>query len=353
MQMSNREIIDLLVHNRTVSDDQFKVLLSNLDESEQAYLYECARNIAQKQFGKNIYIRGLIEFSNYCHNDCYYCGLRASNREVERYRLSKEDVLACCQVGYEIGFRTFVLQAGEDHSYHRNMEDIIKSIRETYPDCAITLSLGEKDETTYRKYYEAGANRYLLRHETVNDAHYRTLHPDKMDLQNRLECITTLKTIGFQTGSGIMVGSPNQTLDTIIEDIHFLEALQPQMIGIGPFLPHRDTPFKDQAKGSLTQTLIILAMMRIMHPQALIPSTTALATLDPKGRLLGILAGANVVMPNLSPVNVRKQYSLYNDKASMGAEAAESLVLLQAQLDTIGYQISYDRGDFRKKEQHV
>lgn len=353
MQMSNREIIDLLVHNRTVSDDQFKVLLSNLDESEQAYLYECARNIAQKQFGKNIYIRGLIEFSNYCHNDCYYCGLRASNREVERYRLSKEDVLACCQVGYEIGFRTFVLQAGEDHSYHRNMEDIIKSIRETYPDCAITLSLGEKDETTYRKYYEAGANRYLLRHETVNDAHYRTLHPDKMDLQNRLECITTLKTIGFQTGSGIMVGSPNQTLDTIIEDIHFLEALQPQMIGIGPFLPHRDTPFKNQAKGSLTQTLIILAMMRIMHPQALIPSTTALATLDPKGRLLGILAGANVVMPNLSPVNVRKQYSLYNDKASMGAEAAESLVLLQAQLDTIGYQISYDRGDFRKKEQHV
>jgi biotin synthase len=344
-----KELIHRLRETRKLQPDEYKQLLTSLTKEEQEYLFLNAREVAQEQFSNGIFIRGLIELTNYCKNDCYYCGIRRSNDKAQRYRLTKEEVLESCEEGYRLGFRTFVMQGGEDDSYTpKVMVDIIKSIREKYPDCAITLSLGEKDYDTYKQYYDAGANRYLLRHESINAEHYASLHPQGMTIQTRSECLFNLKKIGFQTGSGIMVGSPNQTIDNIVEDILFLEELQPQMIGIGPYLPYKDTPFKDKEKGSLELTLIVVAILRLMHPYALIPSTTALATIADDGRDKGILAGANVVMPNLSPIRFRKKYLLYNDKACMDDEAAESLASLQKRLEKIGYTISYDRGDFRK-----
>ncbi|MFV0394557.1 MAG: [FeFe] hydrogenase H-cluster radical SAM maturase HydE [Coprobacillaceae bacterium] len=340
-------IIDKLIKQRRLEDEEYKQLLLYMNETDKEYLFSKAKEVAQETFGNKVYIRGLIEFSNYCKNDCYYCGIRLSNKNVERYRLTKEDILFCCKQGYQLGFRTFVLQSGEDNSYtQKDMCDIIKSIRNEYPDCAITLSMGEKDYDTYKAFYEAGANRYLLRHETINSKHYQSLHPKGMNIENRVACLKHLKEIGFQTGSGIMVGSPNQTVDNIIEDIKFLEELKPEMIGIGPYLPHVDTPFRDKEKGSLERTLIILAILRLMHPKALIPSTTALSTIAPNGREKGILVGANAVMPNLSPITNRTKYQLYNDKACMDEETAESLSLLDQRLHKMGYQISYERGDF-------
>lgn len=345
-----REIVDRLKEKRTLQDEEYKILLQTKDVQEQAYLHKVARDVCQSIYGNGIFIRGLIEISNYCKNDCYYCGIRKSNHHVKRYHLNKEEILLACKQGYELGFRTFVMQGGEDGSYDDHMMvDIIKSIRKAYPDCAITLSLGEKSKEMYQQYYDAGANRYLLRHETICESHYNQLHPSNMQIQNRVQCLWELKEIGFQVGSGIMVGSPYQSIDHIVEDIHFLEQLQPQMIGLGPYLPHKDTPFKDEAKGDEQVTINLLAIMRLMHPQALIPSTTALATISDDGREKGILAGANVVMPNLSPVKHRESYSLYNDKANMNAEAAESLHLLEARLQKIGYTISYDRGDYKKE----
>lgn len=345
-----KEIVDRLQAKRAVSDEEYKILLQTKDEKKQAYLHKAAREVCQSIYGNGVFIRGLIEISNYCKNDCYYCGIRRSNHHVSRYHLNKEEILSACKQGYALGFKTFVMQGGEDGSYDDVlMVDIIKSIRTNYPDCAITLSLGEKSKDVYQKYFDAGANRYLLRHESVCENHYAKLHPSNMRIQDRVQCLWDLKEIGFQVGSGIMVGSPYQTLDHIVADIHFLEKLQPQMIGLGPYLPHKDTPFKDEKKGDVEMTINLLAILRLMHPQALIPSTTALATISNDGREKGILAGANVVMPNLSPVEHREAYSLYNNKANMNAEAAESLHLLEARLQAIGYTISYDRGDYKKE----
>lgn len=343
-----KQLIDQLRLNKTLSKEAFFDLLTNLTESDREYLYAQAREVAQSVYGNKIFIRGLIEVSNYCKNDCFYCGIRNGNQNVERYRLHKADIMECCQEGYALGFRTFVLQGGEDLYYNDEiMCDIISTIRKRYPDCAITLSLGEKSKETYQKYYDAGANRYLLRHESSNASHYAKLHPKDMHLATRMQCLYDLKAIGFQCGSGVMVGSPFQKVEHLVEDILFLEKLQPAMIGIGPYLPHKDTPFHDQAKGSLTRTLDLLAILRLAHPSALIPSTTALATIAATGRQKGVLAGANVVMPNLSPLSHRKQYSLYNDKACMHAEAKEGLSILKEQMEQIGYQVVEERGDFK------
>lgn len=343
-----KQLIDQLRLNKTLSKEAFFDLLTNLTDDDREYLYAQAREVAQSVYGNKIFIRGLIEVSNYCKNDCFYCGIRKGNQNVERYRLYKADIMECCQEGYALGFRTFVLQGGEDLYYNDEiMCDIISSIRKRYPDCAITLSLGEKSKETYQKYYEAGANRYLLRHESGNASHYAKLHPKDMHLETRIQCLYDLKAIGFQCGSGVMVGSPFQKIEHLVEDILFLEKLQPAMIGIGPYLPHKDTPFHDQKKGSLTLTLDLLAILRLAHPAALIPSTTALATIAATGRQKGVLAGANVVMPNLSPLSHRKQYSLYNDKACMNAEAKEGLSILKEQMEQIGYQVVEERGDFK------
>lgn len=338
--------ISQLRDERTLPDNQMLALLEDRATSTLEELCRQAREVQAQHYGHQVYIRGLIELTNICRNDCYYCGIRHSNREVERYRLTAEQVLACCRHGYELGFRTFVLQGGEDPYWtQERIVDLIRRMRADFEDCAITLSLGEWDSEAYERFFSAGANRYLLRHETSSPEHYAQLHPTSMSALERQDCLRSLKRIGFQTGTGIMVGSPGQTSRHILEDIRFIEELCPEMIGIGPFLPHRQTPFRDEEPGSLELTLKLLAIFRLMHPRALIPSTTALATLHPQGRLRGILAGANVVMPNLSPLHQRSKYQLYNDKAALGAEAAEGLVLLADQLHSIGYSISYLRGD--------
>lgn len=349
-----RQWIDKLRNERTLSPDELRQLLTRCDTETLRHINEQAREVSLQHFGNKIYIRGLIEVTNCCRNNCYYCGIRKGNTKLERYRLSLENMIDCCKQGYELGFRTFVLQGGEDPALtDERIEKIVADIRQHFPDCAITLSLGERSREAYERFFRSGANRYLLRHETYDESHYHRLHPAEMSCRHRLQCLQDLKEIGYQTGTGIMVGSPGQTVDHLIRDIVFIEKLRPEMIGIGPFLPHHDTPFAQYPAGTVEQTLLLLSIFRLMHPSALIPSTTALATLTPDGRERGILAGANVVMPNLSPREERRKYELYNDKASLGAESAEGLAMLQRQLQTIGYEISTARGDFGDKGSDV
>jgi len=342
-------LIDKLRSNRRLDAEEYKALLLCRDTELAAYLQELAREEALARFGNKIFIRGLIEITNRCRNNCYYCGIRKENRNIVRYELAQEEILSCCHEGYRLGFRTFVLQGGEAPAVKdEGMVETVAAIRQSFPDCAITLSLGEKSREAYERFFLAGANRYLLRHETYDKEHYQQLHPAGMSCEHRLQCLRDLKDIGYQTGTGIMVGSPGQTIEHLIQDILFIEQLRPEMIGIGPFLPHRETPFAQSPSGTVEQTLLLLSIFRLMHPSALIPATTALATLTPDGREQGILAGANVVMPNLSPQEERKKYNLYNNKASLGAESAEGLNILQQQLEKIGYQISFSRGDYKQ-----
>lgn len=340
--------IDRLISEHSLPPEIYRMLLNTSDADTLAYLHRMAHFTTLSNFGNRIFIRGLIEVSSYCRNNCLYCGIRSGNSRAERYRLDKDTILQCCHTGYELGFRTFVMQGGEDPQQTPVWwKEVVSEIRRTYPDCAITLSLGEMNREDYQMLYQAGANRYLLRHETYNSEHYQMLHPEKMSQAHRLQCLDWLKETGFQTGTGFMVGSPGQTSDNLVEDLLYIERFKPEMIGIGPFLPHRDTPFANRQPGNEDLTLRLISILRLMHPHALIPSTTALASLSPDGRLKGIQAGANVMMPNLSPVTQRSKYSLYNNKATLGAEAAEGLALLEKQLESIGYTLSYERGDFQ------
>lgn len=342
-------LIEKLERQRTLSPEEFTELIDNRSDELAQVLFEKAVNVRKKHYGKDIYIRGLIEFTNYCKNDCYYCGIRRSNKTVERYRLSREDILLCCAEGYQLGYRTFVLQGGEDPWYTpERIEDIVRSIKDNHPDCAVTLSFGEHPKEVYQKWFDAGADRYLLRHETADDCHYAMLHPSELTLENRKRCLRDLKDIGYQTGCGFMVGSPNQTTEHLVKDLLFIREFEPHMVGIGPFIPHHATPFKDEKRGSLELTLYLLAIVRLMLPNVLLPATTALGSIDPHGREKGILAGANVCMPNLSPENVRKNYSLYDNKISTGAEAAQSRGDLTRRMEAIGYKIVTARGDHKK-----
>lgn len=346
-----QRLIDKLEKNKVLKKDEYVYLLNNFTAEISEYLFEKARDISKRYFDNKIFIRGLIEFTNYCRNDCLYCGIRRSNKNAQRYRLSKQSILDCCKKGYELGFRTFVLQGGEDFKYSsEDMADIISSIRKGFPDCAITLSLGERSLEEYLKFYNSGADRYLLRHETANPVHYEKIHTKNQSLQRRKQCLCNLKQIGYQVGTGFMVGSPYQTNEDLAEDLLFINELKPAMVGIGPFIPHKDTPFKNYPPGTLELTLFLIGILRLMLPNGLIPSTTALGTIDPKGRELGILAGANVVMPNLSPVDVRKKYLLYDNKICTGEEAAECRMCLQNRIKSIGYEIVIDRGDFKPLE---
>ena len=329
--------------NKKKLDKKEKEEIKELKE----YLRIKAREKADKIFGKYIFMRGLVEFTNYCKNDCIYCGIRKSNKNAERYRLNKKEILECCKVGYDIGFRTFVLQGGEDNFFNiERMSNIVQAIKKEFPDCALTLSIGEKNEKYYKELKNNGANRFLLRHETSENEHYSKLHPKYMSLDNRKECLRILKRLGFQTGTGIMVGSPFQKLENIASDLIFMQEIKPEMIGIGPFLPHKDTPFAKEKIGEMGLTLILISILRLIFPLSLIPATTALGTIKEGGRELGILHGANVVMPNLSPMNVRKKYLLYNNKISTGTESAEGVELLKKSIDKIGYILTGARGDY-------
>lgn len=342
-------LIDKLKQHKQLTLEEYRILIEGYSPELANYAASEAVKVRQEIYGNKIYVRGLIEISNICKNDCYYCGIRKSNINCERYRLSKDEILECCKEGYGLGFRTFVMQGGEDGYFSDEVLcDIVSAIRSRYPECAITLSMGERTKESYRKLYEAGANRYLLRHETAEKEHYEKLHPAQMSFENRISCLEELKDIGYQVGCGFMVGSPDQTSLALARDLKFMEEFQPDMCGIGPFIPHKDTKFKDAKPGSVELTCYLLSLIRLIHPSVLLPATTALGTLDEAGREKGILSGANVVMPNLSPLSVRKKYELYNHKISTGQESAQGLEELKQRMKTISYEVVFERGDIIK-----
>ena len=341
-------LIDKLERDHSLSLDEYELLISSYTDETAGYIAEKAVAARKAVYDDSVYIRGLIEVSNICKNDCLYCGIRRSNRECERYRLTPEQILQCCREGYELGFRTFVMQGGEDAYFtDERLCTLISDIKSAYPDCAVTLSLGERSRESYQRLFDAGADRYLLRHETADELHYSKLHPQELTLTNRIGCLRELKDIGFQVGCGFMVGSPFQTNETIAKDLKFIEEFKPDMCGIGPFIPHRDTPFRDHPAGSVDFTCYLLSIIRLIHPPVLLPATTALGTLESNGREKGILAGANVVMPNLSPSDVRNKYELYNNKLSSGGESAQRIKELSDRMESIGYKIAMTRGDIK------
>ena len=352
--MSQKElenIVDRLVAGAAMDRNGWLRLFSLQGDEERRYVQQRAMEVARLNFGNGVFVRGLIEISSYCKNNCNYCGIRCGNRAALRYRLTKEQILECCRAGDGLGFNTFVLQGGEDVVQNDEwVTDVVCAIKREFPDKAVTLSVGERSADAYRAFRAAGADRYLLRHETRNDEHYSLLHPGTMSAVNRRKCLFTLKELGFQTGSGMMIGSPYQTLEHIADDMMFLDELRPQMIGVGPFIPASGTPFEDFSAGSVDLTILIVSLLRLRFPHALLPATTALASLHSRGRELAILAGANVVMPNLSPSDVRSKYSIYNNKKSTGGESAQQIESLRQSLDAIGYQINFSRGDYDDKK---
>lgn len=337
-------LVDKLRDTQNLCDEEFLALINMPFDDE--YLFSEADKVRRAAYGKKVYLRGLIEISNYCKNDCFYCGIRKSNKNAVRYRLSEDDILNCCENGYELGFRTFVLQGGEDGYYtDERLCALLDEIKKSYPSCAVTLSLGERSRESYKKLFDAGADRYLLRHETADKCHYEKLHPQNLSIENRKRCLFDLKELGYQTGSGFMVGSPYQTAKNLLSDLRLLQELKPDMIGIGPFITHKDTPFADFKSGNFEMTLRFISILRLMFPYVLLPATTALGTINPKGRELGLMAGANVVMPNLSPVKTRKLYDLYDNKICTGEEAAECRQCLARRVESAGYEIVSERGD--------
>lgn len=344
------KLAEKLIQTHSLSLEEYETLIAFRDVGITDLITRKARRIRESVYGTSVYIRGLIEISNYCKNDCLYCGIRKSNTSCTRYRLAPEDILECAQAGYQLGFRTFVLQGGEDPWFTDDrLVDLLHALKAAHPDCAITLSLGERSSESYQRLFDAGADRYLLRHETVCDELYTKLHPHTMQLKNRLQCLEDLRRIGYAVGCGFMVGAPFQTARDLAHDLAFIEHFKPEMCGIGPFIPHHATPFRAMPAGSVDLTCFLLSLIRIIHPSVLLPATTALGSLDPQGRTKGMLTGANVVMPNLSPLNVRANYELYNNKAHTGTEAAEHLSLLDADMQSIGYHLVIDRGDPKER----
>lgn len=340
-------LLDRLAAGEKLSESEYFSLIDNFAADTAAYAAMLADRIRKSIYGNTVYIRGLIEIGNVCRNNCFYCGIRGSNTKCERYVLTKESILNCCAEGYGLGFRTFVMQGGEGAISVSDICDITAQIKKRYPDCAVTLSIGEYSRADYIRMYEAGADRYLLRHETVDKAHYEKLHPKNMSFENRLRCLYDLKDIGFQTGCGFMVGSPFQTNEMLARELLFIRELEPDMCGIGPFIPQKDTPFGGFAAGSAEMTIFLLSLIRLTRPNILLPATTALGTALDNGRERGIMAGANVVMPNLSPASERKKYALYDNKLSSGAESAEALSILKRNMESIGYEIVTARGDIK------
>ena len=344
-----KKIIDFLSKNHYLTEEEYLFLIKIRNEETASYLRQKADEVRKKVYGNKIFVRGLIEISNICKNDCYYCGIRSSNKNCERYKLSEKDILSCCENGYNLGFRTFVLQGGEGVFSVDFICDIVRKIKEKYPDSAVTLSLGEYQKSDYEKMKNAGADRYLLRHETICKEHYEKLHPQNMSFDNRLRCLNDLKELKFQVGSGFLVGSPYQTDEIIAKEFKFIEEFSPEMCGIGPFIPQKDTPFKDEKSGTAEETAYYLSIIRLIKPNILLPATTALGTIKEGGRELGIISGANVVMPNLSPETERKKYALYDNKLATCVESAEQIEKLKMQMQKIGYEIVCDRGDIKEQ----
>ena len=346
MDQETKKLLEELNNSHSLTVEQYQYLLEHMDSQLLELAAEYARAYQHQYYGNKVYTRGLVEFTNFCRNNCYYCGIRRDNIQCERYRLSKSDIIECADTGYKLGFRTTVLQGGEDFAYSdQDICEIVRSIKKLHPDMVVTLSIGERSKESYQAYFDAGASRYLLRHETANPELYAKLHPASMSWENRMNCLRDLREIGYQVGAGFMVESPGQTAKDLAMDLKFVEEFKPDMCGIGPYISHKDTPFAKEASGTLETTLLCLSLIRIIYPQVLLPATTALGTIHPKGREMGIQAGANVVMPNLSPGSVRKKYSLYDNKICTGEEAAECIVCLKNRVSSIGYEIVEDPGN--------
>lgn len=343
------EAVALLETTRKLSVQEWHALLVSFAGAGRQQLAAEARKVACSMFAGGVYVRALIEISSYCRNNCLYCGLRCSNPLASRYRLDKNDILSCCDRAARLGFNTFVLQGGEDPVQSDEwLAGVVSAIKQRYPEKAVTLSVGERSVQGYAMLREAGADRYLLRHETADDGHYSFLHPSNMSASNRRRCLQVLGSLGYQVGAGMMVGSPGQTVEHLVKDLMLLDELRPQMIGIGPFIPAAGTPFAAEPPGSAETTLLLISLLRLRFPAALIPATTALATLLPDGTEQGVLAGANVVMPNVTPPEAREKYTIYNNKKITGSEAAEQLAALDERLNRIGYYVDFSRGDYEK-----
>lgn len=346
------EPVKKLIAGERLTDGELLCLLRNRSNEQAGELCAQARAVCDKVYGRQVFLRGLLEISNHCRNDCLYCGIRRSNAQAQRYRMEPEKILACCEAGYAAGLRTFVLQGGEDGWFtDKVLCGLVARVKRCFPDCAVTLSLGERSEQSYRRLFSAGADRYLLRHETADPDHYASLHPPEISYKRRMECLSQLKEIGYQVGCGFMVGSPGQTLEHLACDLAFIRDFAPHMVGIGPFLPHRDTPFAAAPPGSVELTLYLLAIVRLLLPDVLLPATTALGTAAQDGQLHGLAAGANVIMPNLSPQGAREKYMLYDGKKSSGSEGAEGLDILKANLAAQGFDAAPDRGDCARTPQ--
>jgi biotin synthase len=343
-----QSILENLYRFQKIQGEELLYVLDHLDSENQERLFTLALKAKEACYGNKVFMRGLIEFSNYCRRNCAYCGIRKGNNEVDRYRLTLEEILECCAEGHALGYRTFVLQSGEDLFYTDEvLVELIQKIKRNHPDSAITLSIGERSYESYLALFNAGADRYLLRHETASERLYRELHPD-MDFSERRTCLRHLKEIGYQVGAGFMVGLPGQRNEDLVEDLLFLQEIQPQMVGIGPFIPHAKTPLRENPGGTVEKTLILLALTRLILPQVLLPATTALGTIDPQGREKAIKAGANVVMPNLSPTSVRAKYELYENKICTGDEAAHCRGCIERRIQSVGHQVDMGRGDHKK-----
>ncbi|MCR4689855.1 MAG: [FeFe] hydrogenase H-cluster radical SAM maturase HydE [Lachnospiraceae bacterium] len=343
------KLIDKLEKEHDLTEKEMSALLLDKDPETDRYLARKALEVRDRIYGRCVYLRGLIEFTNYCKNNCYYCGIRRDNGNAQRYRLEKEEILDCCRQGYALGFRTFVLQGGEDPYFTDDrIVSIVSGIKECFPDVAVTLSVGERKKESYQRFFDAGADRYLLRHETADPDHYRFLHPEEMDFDHRIRCLEDLRSIGYQVGCGMMVGSPGQKTEHLLRDLRLIQSFRPHMVGIGPFIPHKDTMYAGQEPGSVALTLRLLSIIRLMLPEVLLPATTALGTLDPRGREKGLMAGANVLMPNLSPSEVRGKYLLYDNKICTGDEAAECVRCLSFRVEKAGCKVVVSRGDHKR-----
>ncbi|MBE6828188.1 MAG: [FeFe] hydrogenase H-cluster radical SAM maturase HydE [Ruminococcaceae bacterium] len=349
MDKKVNELILKLNETHSLTEAEYETLIIGRGYFAGDMLRKLAVKTRKEIYSDTVFIRGLIEISNFCKNDCLYCGIRRSNSACKRYRLSDDDILACVDEGYSLGFRTFVLQGGEDaHFTDDRLCGIINAIKSGHPDCAVTLSLGERTKESYRRLFEAGADRYLLRHETADKVHYEKLHPAEMSFEHRMQCLEWLREIGYQVGCGFMVGSPHQTASSLAKDLKFIESFSPDMCGIGPFIPHSATPFAGCDAGTVELTCYLLSVIRLIKPNILLPATTALGTVHHNGREKGIESGANVIMPNLSPLSVRKKYELYDNKICTGEESAQCVQCIKARMERIGYTVVTDRGDIKK-----
>ncbi len=325
-----------LKHNLT--KNEIIGLLSNKDIDIE--LFSAADEVRKKYVGDEVHLRALIEFSNYCRCSCLYCGIRCDNRLVERYRLSKDQILSLSKIAVDFGYKTIVLQSGEDIYYSADyLSQIIKKIKEN--DVAVTLSIGERPAEEYKILKEAGADRFLLRIETTDIELYKKMHP-KASIENRKRCLYDLKNLGYETGSGCLVGLPNQSIESLADDILFFKELDADMIGIGPLIPHENTPLKNVNSGDFNLALKVMALTRLLLPDINIPATTAMETLNPNGRLIALQSGANVVMPNVTFDEYKSKYEIYPDKAKV--DYNELLTVL----NKIGRFVSNEKG-FRNK----